>query len=72
MSTRMGMADSRCTNYLSTRIYNDTLLMETAHLNPYDDSTKYRTFLQNLDPESFFPQPKCSVFDYKEDFQVPK
>jgi len=71
-STRMGMADSRCTNWLSDRLYVDTILYADAKLNPMDDSTKFRYFLQSLDADKFFNQPKCSIFEYKEDYSYPK
>jgi hypothetical protein len=68
----MGMADSRCTNWLSDRLYVDTILYADAKLNPMDDSTKFRYFLQSLDADKFFNQPKCSIFEYKEDYSYPK
>lgn len=71
-STRMGMADSRCTNWLSDRLYVDTILYEDAKLNPFNDSTQFRAFLQSLDPDTFFQKPTCSIFEYKEDYSYPK
>lgn len=68
----MGMADARCTNYVSSRLYNDGILYTQAHLNPFDESTKYREWLQESDPEAVYPEPSCSVFNYKEDYHYPR
>jgi hypothetical protein len=68
----MGMADARCTNYVSSRLYNDMIMVEDAHLDSFDKSTEYRAWLQSMDPDTFFGPRTCSVFDYKEDYQYPR
>jgi len=72
MSTRFGMADSRCTDFTSSRIYNDNLLTKDAQLNPFGESEKYRQWLQNKDIQDVTKVYTCSVFDYKEDYAYPK
>lgn len=72
MSTRMGMADSRCTNFISSRLYNDELLVGVAQLSPYSGSEQYRYFLENQETEKFFAPPSCSLFLYKDDYSYPK
>ena len=64
MSQRMGMADARCTNYLSSRLFNDEII-EKFGLQP-SDSHGFRMKLQNAEPEKIWPEPACSVFSYKE------
>ena len=68
----MGMADSRCTNYLSNRLYTDLILYKDAKLEPFNQSTEFRAFLENQDADTFFKEPTCSIFNYKEDYSYPK
>jgi len=72
MSTRMGMADARCTSYISSRIYNDELLTNVAQLSPYTGSEYYRYFLENQETDKLFAPPTCSIFLYKDDYSYPK
>jgi hypothetical protein len=73
MSTRLGMADSRCTNYQSSRIFNDDILSK-LELNQFSDSEKYRAWLRTQDPETFSSTNNpmtCNIFTYKDDFTIP-
>ena len=48
MSTRLGMADSRCiTSYDSSKLMNDFIMMKNGIA--YEDNFKYRSFLQSAD-----------------------
>ena len=58
------MADSRCTNYLSSRLFNDGVIAKFG--SSPDDAHAYRMALQNATPESIWPEPACSIFSYKE------
>lgn len=64
MSQRMGMADARCTDYLSSRLLNDAIIGR-FNLQP-DDAHKYRMALQASEPISIWPEPTCSIFSYKD------
>ena len=58
------MADSRCTDFLSSRLFNDALIAKIG-ISP-DDAYAYRMALQDASPETIFPEPTCSIFSYKE------
>lgn len=58
------MADARCTNYVSTRIFNDQIIKKLGL--SYDDNLDYRRLLQLSDPGEIFESPKCSTFLYSE------
>ena len=48
MSTRLGMADSRCiTSFDSSKLMNDFIMMKNGIA--YEDGFAYRRFLQNAD-----------------------
>lgn len=48
MSTRLGMADSRCiTSFDSSKLMNDFIMMKNGIA--YEDNFKYRRFLQNAE-----------------------
>jgi hypothetical protein len=64
MSQRMGMADSRCTNYASSRIFNDNIIKKLGL--SYDDNLDYRRLLQMSEPSAIFEPPTCSTFLYSE------
>jgi hypothetical protein len=64
MSQRMGMADSRCTNYTSSRIFNDNIIKKLGL--SYDDNLDYRRLLQLSEPSAIFETPTCSTFLYSE------
>jgi hypothetical protein len=64
MSQRMGMADARCTDFLSSRLFNDAV-MEKLGVRP-DDAHAYRMYLQTVDTNRIWPEPTCSIFSYKE------
>jgi hypothetical protein len=64
MSQRMGMADSRCTDFLSSRLFNDALMAKFG-VGPYD-AHAYRMYLQTADQSKVWEEPTCSIFSYKE------
>lgn len=71
MSTRLGMADSRCQDWTSNRLINDKIL-KTANIQESDNYT-YRKFLQTKDPSEIYPVVQCSLSRYSEsdkDFDI--
>jgi hypothetical protein len=60
----MGMADSRCTDFVSSRLFNDALIAKIGV--SADDAHGYRMSLQMAEPSTIFPEPACSIFSYKE------
>ena len=58
------MADARCTEYLSSRLFNDSLI-EKIGIRA-DDAHAYRMALQGSSPEKIWPEPSCSIFSYKD------
>lgn len=58
------MADSRCTNYTSSRIFNDEVIKKLGL--SYDDNLDYRRLLQLSDPSAIFEPPTCSTYLYNE------
>ena len=64
MSQRLGMADSRCTDFTSSRIFNDEMIGKLGL--KIDDAHGYRMQLQQIEPTAIWPEPACSIFSYKE------
>lgn len=58
------MADSRCTDFVSSRLFNDAVIAKFGVRA--DDAHAYRMALQESSPETIFPEPACSIFSYKE------
>jgi hypothetical protein len=53
------MADGRCTDWTSNRLFNDAIL-KTASISP-EDNVQYRRFLQSQDPMTIYPPFTCKV-----------
>jgi len=64
MSTRYGMADSRCTNWLSSRIATDTLLENSAQMDVFEDSAKFRVWMQHQEVSVVAPEGNCNLMEY--------
>ncbi len=64
MSTRLGMADGRCQDWVSNRLFNDAVI-KRAKIQETDNYA-YRLFLQNRDPDEIFPAQTCSLFKYSD------
>ncbi len=69
MSTRLGMADGRCTTlFESGRIFNDGIYTQAGIQT--SDNLAYRRYLQNSAPEDVIPASTCSLYSYVKDFDI--
>ena len=66
------MADSRCTNYMSSRLFNENLMVNDAGINPFGEAENYRSWLMTKGTQDITKEYNCSVFEYKEDYAYPK
>lgn len=70
MSSRMGMADGRCTTInVSSRLLNEGIMQKTLGLE-ISDAYGYRMKLQSSNPEDVIPGATCDGLSYK-DSSVP-
>lgn len=69
MSTRLGMADGRCTTiFESGRLFNDSIYTQAGIQT--NDNLAYRRYIQNSAPEDVIPAPSCSLYSYVKDFDI--
>mgnify|MGYP006298050101 CR=1 FL=1 len=65
MSTRLGMADGRCTTInISSRLFNESVI-DSLGIQVFDNYN-YRMKLQSSNPEDVIPAATCSLFSYKD------
>lgn len=65
MSTRLGMADGRCLDWTSNRLFNNAVISKAGIQET--DNYSYRMFLQRTDPSDIYSEPTCSLTKYEED-----
>lgn len=60
MSTRLGMADSRCMDWTSDRLFNDKII-EMAGISSTSDNLSYRQWIQTKAPEDIYGNFVCGI-----------